>query len=256
MTMAASQVWKQCQMTLAYALTGHKAQGLNMKVTYIGFDGIFGFGLPYTLMTRTPFVDNIYYVGVPPRDVYTALVQKGPDGKNRIDRKRAEVEQFLADEAAIRRHVDAKMASGELSTSDSSYDALVQSCRERFAEWLTRLTAAPGVKAMCEVSENFRHTVEGPALKGGRPTARWRSLGEVLQQDDETRRRILFYREIATQWMEHESIDVLRNAQPGIPLFPRRASAKRGHKGCNSLGGAAPTVRIRTDTATYSKITG
>ena len=51
-------------MTLAYALTGHKAQGLNMKVTYIVFDGIFWFGLPYTLITRTPFVDNIYYVGV------------------------------------------------------------------------------------------------------------------------------------------------------------------------------------------------
>ena len=215
-------------MTLAYALTGHKAQGLNMKVTYVGFDGIFGFGLPYTLITRTPFVDNIYYVGVPPRDVYHALVKRGPDGTNRIDRKRAEVEQILSDAAAIHRIVDDKIASGELSTSDSSKETLVQSCKERLTEWLSRLKMASGVKAMCEVSENFRLTEDGPVLKGGRPTARWKSLAEVLQQDDETRRRILFYREIATQWMEHDSIDVLRNAQPGIPLFPRRASAKRG----------------------------
>ena len=56
--------WLQVQLTLAYALTAHKAQGLTMNVTYIALNMVFGFGLPYTLITRTPYEENMLFIGV------------------------------------------------------------------------------------------------------------------------------------------------------------------------------------------------
>ena len=50
--------WKNIPLAPAYALTGHKGQGLTMNTTFLGFSSIFGYGLPYTLVTRTPFVVN------------------------------------------------------------------------------------------------------------------------------------------------------------------------------------------------------
>ena len=43
----------QTQLTLAYAMTVHKSQGLTMPKIYPSLQGIFGFGMPHTLMTRT-----------------------------------------------------------------------------------------------------------------------------------------------------------------------------------------------------------
>ena len=51
--------WKQVQATLAYALTAHKAQGLTMDTVYLCVIRLFGFGLPYTMCTRSPWLDNI-----------------------------------------------------------------------------------------------------------------------------------------------------------------------------------------------------
>ena len=41
----------QVHLALAYALTIHKAQGITMLLIYSSLIEIFGFGMPYTLMT-------------------------------------------------------------------------------------------------------------------------------------------------------------------------------------------------------------
>ena len=63
----------QTQLTLAYAMTVHKSQGLTMPKIYPSLQGIFGFGMPYTLMTRTRLAEDMIFVGVPPADLYPAL---------------------------------------------------------------------------------------------------------------------------------------------------------------------------------------
>ena len=40
------QEWRQVQLALAYAFTGHKGQGMTFRVSYISLHSVFGFGLP------------------------------------------------------------------------------------------------------------------------------------------------------------------------------------------------------------------
>ena len=47
------KMWKQVQIIPAYALTAHKGQGLTLSMTFLGLDDIFGFGLAYTMYTRS-----------------------------------------------------------------------------------------------------------------------------------------------------------------------------------------------------------
>ena len=63
----------QTQLALAYAMTVHKSQGLTMPRIYPSLIGIFGFGMPYTLMTRTRLEEDMIFVGAPPSDVYLLL---------------------------------------------------------------------------------------------------------------------------------------------------------------------------------------
>ena len=63
----------QTQLALAYAMTVHKSQGLTMPRIYPSLQGIFGFGMPYTLMTRTRLAEDMIFVGVPPSDIYPML---------------------------------------------------------------------------------------------------------------------------------------------------------------------------------------
>ena len=63
----------QTQLALAYAMTVHKSQGLTMPKIYPSLQGIFGFGMPYTLMTRTRLAEDMIFVGVPPSDIYPWL---------------------------------------------------------------------------------------------------------------------------------------------------------------------------------------
>eukprot|EP00973_Karenia_brevis_P013515 1834893-Karenia_brevis.AAC.1 len=44
-----------------------------MPKIYPSLIGIFGFGIPYSLMTRTWFEEDMVFVGVPPSDVYHLL---------------------------------------------------------------------------------------------------------------------------------------------------------------------------------------
>ena len=74
-----------------------------MWLTYIGLLRSFGYGLPYTMATRTPHRQNILFVGVPPKDVFERLVRKDPNSNlTLIDQKRKELESELEDPDKIR----------------------------------------------------------------------------------------------------------------------------------------------------------
>jgi hypothetical protein len=115
---AASVQWvRQVQLMPAYALTGHKAQGLTMYLSYIALRGVFGFGLPYTMFTRTPFRYNIWCIGVPPRDIFDMLL-KYTDGKCEIDRLREKLETLCQDEQKLDQEVEDRIAAGELDMDE------------------------------------------------------------------------------------------------------------------------------------------
>ena len=123
----------QVPVVPAYALTGHRAQGLKMLVTYMSLVRFLGYGLPYTLCTRSPFRISIYVVGVPPRVIFVALLTPDAHGMTVIDVKRVDIEELLA--------------SGGLHDDED---------RAYYAEWLTRLDIAQGLRSMVDVSSSFK----------------------------------------------------------------------------------------------------
>ena len=72
---------RQVPLTLAYCLTIHKCQGITIPVSYPSLNDIFGFGMPYTLLTRTLFSDNMLFIGVPPKDILEKLLQRDSQGE-------------------------------------------------------------------------------------------------------------------------------------------------------------------------------
>ena len=123
----------QVPVVPAYALTGHKAQGLTMLATYISLLRCWGFGLPYTSCTRIPFRRNMYFVCVPARDIFVALRTPDAHGMTAIDVKRVEIEELLA-------------SGGVHRDEDRAY----------YATWLTRLDIAQGLRSMVDVSSSFK----------------------------------------------------------------------------------------------------
>ena len=84
--------FEQVSLAIAAAMTCHKVQGLTIPYIYFCLYKIFGFGVPYTALTRTPFKKDIAIVGVPPRDIYKALFEKDEHGRDRIERKKIEID--------------------------------------------------------------------------------------------------------------------------------------------------------------------
>ena len=107
------KMWKQVQIIPAYALTAHKGQGLTLSMTFLGLDDIFGFGLAYTMYTRSRYAENMCNVGVPPKDILEALLRRDSNGQNAIDRKRLQVQTLLKDTNAFDAMMDARIESGE-----------------------------------------------------------------------------------------------------------------------------------------------
>ena len=172
-----SHAWLQVQMKPAYALTGHKAQGLTMWLTYIGLLRSFGYGLPYTMATRTPHRQNILFVGVPPKDVFQRLVHKDPNNNlTLIDQKRMELESELRDPDKIRSRAQRRIDQGEISLSKelaarlgrsveslADMDAAERSAREKqlfnelvqieqqyLRQWCDRLHVDTGIRTMAD----------------------------------------------------------------------------------------------------------
>ena len=141
----------------AYALTGHKAQGLTMFMTYISFLRFWGYGLPYTLATRTPFVHNIHFVGVPPRDIYESLLERGADGMNKIERKKHEIDKLLLDESALQEEVCRRIQQGEFKNVDKAAEIIIyKKIVDYYKAWSARLDTLDGLDNMTQVSTSFK----------------------------------------------------------------------------------------------------
>ena len=141
----------------AYGLTGHKAQGLTMFMTYISFLKFWGYGLPYTLATRTPFLHNIHFVGVPPRDIYHSLFERDQHGLNKIERKRVEIQAILKDDVALKNEVCLRIQKGEFVIPDGTDENVVlDKVREYYEQWLRRLSVCDGLETMTQVSTAFK----------------------------------------------------------------------------------------------------
>ena len=78
---------------------------------YVGWFKIFGFGLPYSMCTRTPWEEILYFVGVPPYDVLDRILLK-VDGKNRVERKRSELDLLLSDHSLLELEVQRRIDIG------------------------------------------------------------------------------------------------------------------------------------------------
>ena len=106
------QHFQQVSLAIAAAMTCHKVQGLTIPQIYFCLHQIWGFGIPYTAFTRTPFKADIALVGVPPRDIFSAIFASSPDEPSLIMRKRREIEATLLDVATV---VDADIKAGRLA---------------------------------------------------------------------------------------------------------------------------------------------
>ena len=148
-----------------------------MPVSFPSLSQIFGFGMPYTLLTRTPFSDCMLFIGVPPKDIFEDILSYDPQKLNYLDRKRAEICGILTGPTALSRIVNEKAASGEFDLqsigetllaadadvtqySKESLEALAHThmcerLRTWYTDWRDRLHVERGFKSMVRVSHGF-----------------------------------------------------------------------------------------------------
>ena len=69
--------------------------------------------MPYTLLTRTAFSDNMLFIGVPPKDILEKLLQRDSQGENALDKKRNELLRALQDPGLLEGIVNERIAKGE-----------------------------------------------------------------------------------------------------------------------------------------------
>ena len=177
--------FEQVSLAIAAAMTCHKVQGLTIPYIYFCLYKIFGFGVPYTALTRTPFKKDIAIVGVPPRDIYKALFEKDEHGRDRIERKKIEIDRILSE-------------STDLSEAEQQY----------YKKWRDRCNREEAINAMLKVCARFKK-VKGHLETYANAEKEWKTLTETLQGDAEDRRRILYFRDVAVGWMEAPDVDVL-----------------------------------------------
>ena len=148
---------KQVPLKLAYALTGHKAEGLTMNTTYPALINVFGYGLPYTMCTRTPYRHNMMFVGVPPLDLFRALV-RNENGLTAVDRQRIQLRAILDDDKLMDAEVDKRIEAGEFNLHqiakeegkdvDACHADLNQKVRDWMQSWHDRLSIDEGIRTM------------------------------------------------------------------------------------------------------------
>ena len=219
---AQHKTFTQLPLTLAYALTAHKAQGLNIPKSYLNWAKMFGFGVPYTMMTRTPFEDNIYFVGAPPEDIFHILDAKDERKETPITKEHKRLKALLADPLQVSAELKRRNDCGDPVTEadmKASYADIVKRTEHHQA----------GVKMMLETSEGFKMRGE-TLMKYEDKRRQWPSLEEVLQIDADGRARIIWFSTISKGWMEHKSVDVLQSANLDEPNLCVRASTTDSNK--------------------------
>ena len=201
------QEWAQVQLVLAYALTIHKSQGVTLPSSYPSLHGTFGFGMPYTIATRTPSTSNMFFVGVPPSDVLESILKKNHQGKTLLDAERERLAALLRNDEGLDKLIADKLRTGELraeAAEDSQEDhrrhALREKLRADLQGWHDRLDADAGLKAMVRVSEGFKMR-DGRAQPYSNRIGTWKSLAGTLQGDSHDKKKIVFFHAVATKWM-------------------------------------------------------
>ena len=131
--------------------------GLTTYVTYLALIRIFGYGLPYTMCTRTPFRNNMLFVGVPPRDIFERLVSR-VNGKTAVDRKREALERVLSDENLLDHELQQRIDASEfdLGALQKEWGLPANACRERLratlrnwlGNWRNRMQVRSGIEAI------------------------------------------------------------------------------------------------------------
>jgi len=200
------------------------------------------------MSTRSPWVDNMYFVGVPPVDVLCYILKIDDTGKNMVERKRSEVDALLAQDQVLRAEVQRRIdlgqfdvhavARGMAAKESSAYEEsnnckenlqwatkakefLVARLRQQYQEWRERLDTETGLQAMCSVNEGFKFKNGVLAVRTDRKNL-WTPLATVLQGDAENKQRIWYYHAVAVEWMQHEMVNALAHAVPGQPRLPKR----------------------------------
>ena len=227
------------QLIPAYALTAHKGQGLTLTRTYLGLDDLFGYGLAYTMFTRTRFAENMCAVGVPPKDVLEAIVVKHFDGMNAIDRKREQLQTLLQNTSAFDEKIDRRIRAGEFNLNKIADDLKIQGdpltresdarlhLREvlyrHYADWCCRLYTDRGLEAMCKVNQwGYSYKKEGVYV--WKNNTWWKTLAGTLQNDNATRSRILYYYTIMNSWFKSPTVNALAYPEGTSPVRQQASS--------------------------------
>ena len=109
-------------------------------------------------------------------------------------------------------------------------DYLCSRIRIWYAAWVERLSEDQGLQAMVKVSEGFSYKeqrVQPYKLKQGGHRS-WFTLAEALQTDEIERRRIQFYKEVSTQWMTAQGVNVLDMCELNEACLPARENRENG----------------------------
>ena len=77
-----------------------------MDTVFLCLLRLFGFGLPYMMCTRTPWEDNIYFIGVPPVDILSAILQPDTQGQNWVERERIRLRNLLDSSGGVEAEID------------------------------------------------------------------------------------------------------------------------------------------------------
>ena len=179
---------------------------------------------------------NVWFVGVPPEDIFLQMFEVDSDGCTMIERKKKEVESWLAHPTRVAELVQERVCSGEYLLQDVSPDeqiavrTLEAVVRKELEDWRDRLDNEKAVLAMQSITHGYKINKKalvqqhwkGAVLRFDGAGARWPSLEEVLQGDLENRTRLLYYWTITKNWFESEAVDVLIHADHEVPCFSSR----------------------------------
>ena len=137
--------FQQVSLAIAAAMTCHKVQGLTIPSIFICLYKVFGFGIPYTALTRTPFKRNIAIVGVPPRDIYEAIFVEDENGRDMLERKRDEIDELLREAADLDETKKRYYTSWrDRCNKETAVDAMLQVCaRFKKVQGRSRLLTLP-----------------------------------------------------------------------------------------------------------------
>ena len=145
--------FQQVSLAIAAAMTCHKVQGLTIPQIYFCLHQIWGFGIPYTAFTRTPFKKDIAIVGVPPRDIFAALFFETKDTPSMVQRKRREIDHTLLQ---LEDAIDADIKAGLIDLTTAEEKLVASMTTEDKADYSTLPAEARATQVKAHLMEQRR----------------------------------------------------------------------------------------------------